>query len=114
MTTTIEEAYKTYNDAEDAAHIAYRDFWIERFKARSIIFMPPPDPSWAWSPFKASAYGYEIDGYTNPSRYEGMKLYIYPAAGQPPRTGPRYYSVKVKSETGFKRLIRRLATNYYK
>lgn len=107
---TIPEAYVKYHAAENAASKEYLEFWIERFKTKGINFKP--SGSHWWHPYKVKLDTYEIDAYTNPSHYTGIKLNIFPT---PPVMGnPRYYTVKVKSEVGFEKLIRKLYNQGFK
>lgn len=107
---TIEEAYEKYVAAEDAAAKEYLEFWLEKFKTEGINFTPS-GARW-WHPYTVEFNGYNIDAYTNPSRYTGIKLNIFLA---PYIVGSaRYYTVKVKSETGFNRLIRKLYNQGFK
>lgn len=104
VTASPEQAYQTYVDAEEAADLAYLHYWRDRFIAAGAVFVSPDDryPQFTFN-------GFEAELYVDCSTYEGGKVRIK-IPDNPQNTWRRTIEYKMKSESGFRKTVRRFLT----
>lgn len=107
---TPDEAIAEYNAVEYEATRKYRQYWIDKFNAAGVPFVPK-ETRWNGSFECLNHNGYDITAHVAPSHFEGVKLEIRMPLPTPIPPGYHWRSwvdVKVKAESGFKKFIRRL------
>lgn len=102
------EAYAKYQDGETLAHDLYLGYWIEKFKQAGITFTAVPYNHVEGVDFQ----GRKLSGYVCPRQHDGINLTIHLSL-VPPNTWRHRQYVRVRSDSGFAKLIRRLHTGYY-
>jgi hypothetical protein len=107
---TPHEAQELYDKTELAACEELRNYWMEKFEKAGIKFVKE---GW-YGGFKTdSAFNrYNIRASIAPSKFVGVKVRIecQPSAKMP---YTHWYETKVKSDTGFYKLVDRLTYNRF-
>jgi hypothetical protein len=106
-----DEAFEAYNAAESIACVAYRQYWITRFSTAGVSLTAG---SW-YGQLDGQFNQYIIAATVRPALFAGVKVEIQVQRPHP-HTGTYnvWHAVKVKSETGFLKLIRNLHTGFFK
>lgn len=92
------EAFNKYDTAERTACNEYRDFWIAKFGAANITLVAE---QW-YGTLAGQFQNYRLAGHVSPSRFGGVKIEVHVSGSG------RCHFVKVKSESGFVKLVRKL------
>lgn len=106
---TPKEAHATYSDAETNACEKYRLYWVERFGQVGVVLS-----STGWYGQLAGQFSqYRITASVRPAAYEGIKIEVHsPATITIPYD--HWHAVRVKSDTGLSKLIRKLNMGSFK
>lgn len=99
-----------FNATLSTAAEKYHQYWVDRFTKEGIRFTLAV----GLLNSKAVFNGYELQLITCPSRFEGARIMIEIQNASVPNHYRRWREVKVKSESGFKRLVSRLTSGWYK
>jgi hypothetical protein len=103
---TPQQAYGQYNDTVVTAAELYKLYWLEKFLPVGIHFQQ--DPAAKYEKLVATYKGYDLQIHVNAIAREGACLTVKKADG-----GLYYHSVKIKSESGFEKFMRKLNTGSY-
>lgn len=99
------EAYNKYNDAETAACNDYRDYWIAKFSAVGITLT-----AGQWYGTLIGLFnGYQLSASVRPAHFNGIQIEI----SRGPSIPYPMCNCKVKSDTGFNKLVSRLRRRAY-
>lgn len=84
----------------------YRDYWVTRFRKAGLTFAPDPEDAWR---YRVDINGYKVQLGCGPAQAQGVYITVH----LPQKPGDqtwvrRYREVKVKSDTGIQKLIRKL------
>lgn len=103
---TPGDAYKAYTDAEKVASDVFRVYWQDKFAKAGVPFVTD-----GWAGMKCSFQGYDLAAYVWPRTHDGVDLRItrpyYPNAHQITT------NVRVRSDSGFAKLLRNLHRQYF-
>ncbi len=105
---TIPKAYQAYSDAERVAQDTYVKYWFDRFAAEQIVFHP--------TNFDCDFNDYHLEVWCSPRIRNGIHIDIRrtsPSSPNPYPHGQWLAVTKIKSESGFKKFIRRVHLKYW-
>lgn len=97
---TPGDAYKAYSDAEKVAADVFREYWRDKFDKVGVPFIAD-----GWAGMKCSFQGYELSAYVWPRTHDGVDIRI---SRPHPNSIGSLSSVKVRSDSGFAKLLRNL------
>ena len=93
-------------DAERTAADEYRQYWLDKFNQVGVVFKPDG----LYGRLKAIAYGYDVEAWAAPAQFRGFKLEVTTKTN-----GIQvWHTIKINSDTGFHRFMRRLTTGGFK
>lgn len=97
-----KEAIEEYHNAVRIACDKYRDYWLAKFNAAGVPFVPS---KWRGHFEEVQYAGYELSAVV-PAWRNGIRITIWLGTAYAPRS--HMWSVKVRSDSGFNKLLRRL------